>query len=310
MITSRKNPFVQRARAVREGRERGLIFVEGLRLCEEAEAAALDFEFVLYDAALEHDERAARLLSSLRRRCREVLAASREVIESASDTKTSQGVIAVARRPGFSNSPTHSPTQTTAHSSAHSPASSPPHLPPYSPSHSPGLQPASGLTPGITPGLIGRGVNPLVVVMHRVNNPSNAGAMLRVAEAAGATSVVATQGSTDLFSPKSLRGSMGSAFRLPVWAGPSYEEALSWCAENGVRTVATDLDARAAHTDLDWTVPRAVILGPEAGGLSPEEAGRADDAVRIPMREPVESLNVATALAVLLYEAARQRNFK
>lgn len=264
MITSRKNPFVQRARAVREGRERGLIFVEGLRLCEEAEAAALDFEFVLYDAALEREERAARLLDALRRRCREVWAASREVVESASDTKTSQGVIAVARRP-----------QQT-----------------------------------VTSGLIRRGAVPLVVVMHRVNNPSNAGAMLRVAEAAGATSVVATQGSTDLFSPKSLRGSMGSAFRLSVWAGPELEEVLGWCSENGVRTVATALSAQKTHTDLDWTVPRAVVLGPEAGGLTPEEASRADERVRIPMREPVESLNVATALAVLLYEAARQRSFK
>jgi tRNA G18 (ribose-2'-O)-methylase SpoU len=103
---------------------------------------------------------------------------------------------------------------------------------------------------------------------------------------------------------------MGSAFRLPVWAGPTLEEVLGWCAERGVRAVATAAGAPGRHTDLDWTLPRAVILGPEAGGLSEEEVRRADDSVRIPMRAPVESLNVATALAVLLYEAARQRNFK
>ncbi len=207
MITSRKNPFVQKARAAREGRERELIFVEGLRLCEEAAAARLGFEFALYDPLLEGDERAARLLKTLRGVCPQVLPAGRDVIESASDTKTSQGVVAVARRPH--------------------------HLPAETP-HGPHL----------------------VVVMHRVNNPSNAGAMLRVAEAAGATAVLATGGSTDLFSPKSLRGSMGSAFRLPVWTGPTFDEVLNWCAARGVRTAAAAagaaLLAAAALAAVAW----------------------------------------------------------
>jgi TrmH family RNA methyltransferase len=144
--------------------------------------------------------------------------------------------------------------------------------------------------------------------MHRVNNPSNAGAMLRVADAAGATGAVATGGSTDLFSPKSLRGSMGSAFRLPLWTGPTLQEVSAWCEARGVRPVAAATDAPQTHTTLDWTGPRAIIVGPEAGGLTPEETRAAAERVRIPMRAPVESLNVAVALGVLLYEAARQRN--
>ncbi|HYY98380.1 MAG TPA: RNA methyltransferase, partial [Pyrinomonadaceae bacterium] len=151
---------------------------------------------------------------------------------------------------------------------------------------------------------------PLLVILHRANNPSNAGAALRVAEAAGATGVVATRGSADLFSPKSLRGSMGSAFRLPVWAGATFEEALGWCAARGVRTTAADATARTSHTEVDWTTPRAVVLGPEAGGLSDEEVRACAESLRIPMREPVESLNLTTALAVILYEAARQRGFR
>jgi TrmH family RNA methyltransferase len=119
-----------------------------------------------------------------------------------------------------------------------------------------------------------------------------------------------TKGSTDPLSAKALRGSMGSAFRLPLWTGPTFEEALAWCAARGIRTVATAAGATSAHTDLDWTHARAVVVGPEAGGLSAEEARAADEAVRIPMREPVESLNVAVALAVVLYEAARQRGFR
>src|SRR5437660_1507251 len=150
---------------------------------------------------------------------------------------------------------------------------------------------------------------PLVVLMHAVNNPPNAGAMLRVAEAAGATAVITTRGSTDPLSPKALRGSMGSAFRLPLWTGATFEEALRWCTERGVRTVSADAEATTTHTEIDWTTPRAVVVGPEAGGLSDAEKRAADECVRIPMREPVESLNVAVALGVVLYEAARQRGF-
>ena len=261
-ITSRKNPLAQRARAVRDGRERELVFVEGVRLCEEALRASVRFESVLYARALAGDERGAALLQSLRAACRDAHAVSEDVLESVSDTKTPQGVVALARRPRAGRE---------------------------------GIERAAGV--------------PLVVVMHRANNPSNAGAALRVAEAAGATGVVFTKGSTDPLSPKSLRGSMGSAFRLPLWTGPSLGEALEWCAGRGIRAVATAAAAASAHTGIDWTQPRAVVVGPEAGGLTDEEVRAADDAVRIPMREPVESLNLATALAVVLYEAARQRLF-
>jgi TrmH family RNA methyltransferase len=263
IIKSRKNPLVQRAREVRDGRERELIFVEGVRLCEEATRAALDFEIVLHTPAMAGSERGARLLIDLGRRAARTQAADEEVFDFLSDTKTAQGVVALARRPRAGPEVIES-----------------------------------------------RNATPLVVVMHRANNPSNAGAMLRVAEAAGATAAVATHGSTDLFSPKSLRGSMGSAFRLPLWTGPSLAEVLEWCRARGVRLVATAADAEQAHTELDWTTPRAVLVGPEAGGLTDEETRAADDRLRIPMRPPVESLNVAVALGVVLYEAARQRGWE
>ena len=253
---------MQRARAVRDGREREYVFVEGLRLCEEALRAEVVFDFVLHTRSLEETERGARLLASLREVCPRVVAVSDDVLESVSDTKSPQGVLAVARRP------------------------------------------ASG--PEV---LVRVTSTPLVVILHGANNPSNAGAALRVAEAAGATGVVVTRGSADIFSPKSLRGSMGSAFRLPVWAGATFAEALAWCAGRGIRAVATDARAGATHTEIDWTTPRAVVLGPEAGGLSDEEVRACAESLRIPMREPVESLNLTTALAVVLYEAARQRGF-
>ncbi len=261
-ITSRRNPLVQRARAARDGRESGLVFVEGVRLCEEALRAGVEFELVLYTRGFVEEARGAKLLESLRVVCPAVQHVGDDVLDSVSDTKTPQGVVALARRPLTGREV---------------------------------VERAEGV--------------PLVVVIHRANNPSNAGAMLRVAEAAGATAVVLTRGSTDPLSAKALRGSMGSAFRLPLWTGPTLEEALAWCAERGIRTVATAADAKSTHTELDWTQPRAVVVGPEAGGLTDVEARGADESVGIPMREPVESLNVAVALAVVLYEAARQRGF-
>ena len=262
-ITSRRNPQALRARAARDGRERGLVFAEGVRLCEEALRAGAGLELVLYTRGLAEDARGARLLRELRDACPTVHLVSDDVLDSVSDIKTPQGVVALARRPRTGREV---------------------------------LERAEGV--------------PLVVVMHRANNPSNAGAMLRVAEAAGATGVIATEGSTDPLSARAVRGSMGSAFRLPLWTGPTLGEALGWCAGRGIRPVSTAAGAGASHTEVDWTGPRAVVVGPEAGGLTEEEVRAAGEAVRIPMRDPVESLNVAVALAVVLYEAARQRQFR
>ncbi len=260
-ITSRHNALVQQARAVRDGREAGLIFVEGLRLAEEAATGRLQIEAALFSDRFTHDERGSKLLAQLTSTGVRATEVSERVLASVADTKSPQGIVLLARCP-VADHATFEAAQT--------------------------------------------GV-PLVVITHGVNNPANAGAMLRVAEAAGATGVIATAGSADLFSPKALRGAMGSTFRLPLWTGAQFDEALRWCAMRGVRSVATDVRAPDTHTDLDWTGPHAVILGAEAGGLAAHEAASAAARIRIPMRAPVESLNVATALAVVLYEAARQR---
>src|ERR1700749_162685 len=99
LITSRRNPLAQLARAVRDKRERESVFVEGLRLCEEALRARVEFDFVLYTRTLEEAARGARLLASLREVCARVYAVSESVLESVSDTKTPQGVAAIVRRP-------------------------------------------------------------------------------------------------------------------------------------------------------------------------------------------------------------------
>jgi tRNA G18 (ribose-2'-O)-methylase SpoU len=147
----------------------------------------------------------------------------------------------------------------------------------------------------------------LLVVMHSINNPVNVGAILRTAEAAGATGAIATAHTSDPFSPKALRGAMGSAFRLPAWFGPTYEEVITWCADNGIHTICADAHGGTRYNEVDWTQPWALILGPESAGFSPEELRAAKQTVSVPMQGSVESLNVAVTAGVLLYEAARQR---
>lgn len=146
----------------------------------------------------------------------------------------------------------------------------------------------------------------LVLLAFDVQDPGNLGAMIRAAEAAGATGLIACGASADPFGWKALRGSMGSAFRLPV-ARASVEAALEAARAAGTRILAAV--PRVGHPlfETDLRRPTAFLLGSEGSGLPLGLLQQADATLTIPMRAPVESLNVAVAAALLLYEAARQR---
>jgi RNA methyltransferase, TrmH family len=160
-------------------------------------------------------------------------------------------------------------------------------------------------TPGASLGDLDLPPNPLVVVTEEVEKPGNVGAILRSADAVGASAVIAA-GGTDLFNPNVIRASVGTVFSMPVAAAPVAEVA-AWLRRLGLRIVATRIDAGRLHVDADLTGPVALVLGSEAAGLS--DAWRAPDveAVRLPMGGVADSLNVSVAAAVLLYEAWRQR---
>jgi TrmH family RNA methyltransferase len=152
----------------------------------------------------------------------------------------------------------------------------------------------------------GGGAGP-VVVLAGVGDPGNAGTLLRSAEAAGARAVVATAGSVDLFAPKVVRASAGSVFRVPVVVDAGIDDLLLALAGAGVTTVGTAADAVVPYDRTDLTAPLALVLGNEAHGLDPALARQLDSTVSIPMAGEVESLNVAMAGTLLLFEAARQR---
>ena len=147
---------------------------------------------------------------------------------------------------------------------------------------------------------------PLVAIACDVQDPGNVGAIIRVAEAAGATGVVAAGHSADPFGPKALRGSMGSAFRVPVATGQSGDVIRAARARGCIVQAAVAHDGRSLF-DLDLTRPTAVLLGSEGAGLRPALTDLADERFTIPMHPPVDSLNVAVAAALVLYEARRQR---
>ncbi|GBF74999.1 hypothetical protein PA598K_03374 [Paenibacillus sp. 598K] len=148
----------------------------------------------------------------------------------------------------------------------------------------------------------------LVVVLDGVQDPGNVGTIIRSADAVGADAVVLGRGCVDLYNPKTVRSTMGSLFHLPVIEG-ELTELLPEARRHGARLIGTSLHADNNCYAEDWTAATWLVLGSESRGLSQEVQALLDASVRIPMRGGSESLNVAMAATVLLYEAMRQREF-
>jgi TrmH family RNA methyltransferase len=162
--------------------------------------------------------------------------------------------------------------------------------------------------PRIDPAAAVAGSEPLIVVAVDVQDPGNMGALIRSAEAGGATGVVATTGSADPFGWKALRGAMGSAFRLPIARVADAYDAMTLVRRvAGLRIAATVRSAGIAMNEADLTGALALFVGSEGTGLPDDVVAQAELRITIPMAPPVESLNVAAAAAVLVYEARRQR---
>ncbi len=145
-----------------------------------------------------------------------------------------------------------------------------------------------------------------VAVLHSVRDPGNAGTVMRSADAAGADAVVFSATSVDVYNPKTVRASAGSLFHLPVVRGPDTAEALEALRSRGCRVYAMEARGDADLYELDLTLPTTFLFGNEAWGLPPEVASLADATVRVPIRGRAESLNLAAAATVCLFEWARQ----
>lgn len=148
---------------------------------------------------------------------------------------------------------------------------------------------------------------PLIVLAIDLQDPGNAGAVVRASEAGGATGVILAGASADAWGWKALRAAMGSTFRLPVLRERDPLGACATLTRHGVALVAAVPGRGRPMHDEDLRGPTALLLGGEGGGLAAPVVEAADRLVTIPMAAPVESLNVAVAAGVLVYEARRQR---
>ena len=261
-LRSRANPLYRRLRALKErAGERDLCLLEGPRLVLEALAAGLAVVEAAASPRAEASPAGPAALAELRQREVPVRRMAAELVASLSEAETSQGLLALARRPSIDEEEVFHRTP------------------------------------------------PLVLVADGVQNPGNLGGLLRTAEAAGASGAILTKGCADPFSWKALRGSMGSAFRLPHVRGGPIEKVLDTLAARGVAVLATAADGETRYDEADLRRPLALLVGSEGAGLSAEALRRAERRLRIPLARPVESLNVGVAAALVLYEAARQRGF-
>jgi RNA methyltransferase, TrmH family len=145
----------------------------------------------------------------------------------------------------------------------------------------------------------------LVAVAAEISEPGNAGTLIRIADAMGADAVVLGGNSVDPYNGKCLRASAGSIFAVPVVSEPDAGGAVSALRSAGLQVLATTVDGEISLDDADLSTPTAWLFGPESHGLSEELATVAAHRIRIPMSGGAESLNVAAAAAICLYQSAK-----
>ncbi len=150
------------------------------------------------------------------------------------------------------------------------------------------------------------GEMPFLLVAESIEKPGNLGTMLRSADAAGVDAVIVCDPCTDINNPNVVRASIGTLFSVPVAAAPT-TEVIAWLKEKGIQTLAATPHTDRDYDSVDLAIPLAIVVGSEQYGLHSQWMNEADVQVRIPMMGQADSLNVAAAATILLYETLRQR---
>ncbi len=259
MIDSPRSAAVKRVAGLKQKRARsetGLALLEGPQVVREVLAHAPESVTEVFFTS-EAFGRFPELAAAADAAGVEVELASEEALAAMADTRTPQGVVAVARQ---------APVR---------------------------------LRDAVPPGAR------LVVVLDEVQDPGNAGTIIRAADAAGADSVILTGASVDPYNPKVVRSTTGSLFHLRIATGASLADALSVVREAGLAVLAADMGGEPLPSLGDaLAAPTAWLFGNEAHGLSKPARALADRTVAVPLYGPAESLNLATAAAVCLYASA------
>jgi len=149
--------------------------------------------------------------------------------------------------------------------------------------------------------------DPLLIGCIKIQDPGNLGTIIRSADAAGATAVLLSKGTVELYNQKVVRSTMGSLFHLPVVEFGEAIIGLKELKSKGIKLVAADLSGKKNYWQADLSGPTAILIGNEAAGLSGDILKICDETVKIPMPGKAESLNAAMSATLVMYEALRQR---
>lgn len=150
----------------------------------------------------------------------------------------------------------------------------------------------------------------LFIILEDIQDPGNLGTVFRTAEAVGASGIIMSHQTVDVYNPKTIRSTMGSVYRVPFLCVEDISSIIKVLQGKGVCVYAAHLDGQDYYEDFDYRKGTAFLIGNEGNGLRRETTACADALVKIPMEGQVESLNAAVASSVLLYEAYRQRMIK
>ncbi len=277
---------LEKSRKARDAQ--GLFVVEGKKMFLEAPVESL----VCVIAEKDFSEANPKLLERLPGGVPVIADVRAERFAGLSDTKTPQGILAVLKKPSIKPEEI---LRRLSEGGRGVPDSG---------------EPLYNIEETLRPALkAGKPVRkaPLLLFLEDLQDPGNAGTILRTAEAAGVDAVFCTKNTVDYYHPKTIRSTMGSIFRVPQCVVEDVPDFFGTLRKAGIRSFAAHLRGKRAYDEEDYRGGSIFLIGNEGSGLSETAAAGADALIRIPMAGEVESLNAAMAAGILMFEASRQR---
>ena len=282
IISSTKNEKIKNISALLKSKkvrdEQGVFVIEGIRIFKDTLKTAPEYiesvyisESVLFDSQPKIGDISAvtkitTLFDVSLSNTVSVYVVKDSVLDSVSGTVTTQGVIAIVRKPNttLENLLTAGNAKNAGNSIIH--------------------------------------IKTRLLILENIQDPGNLGTMLRTAEAAGMTGIIMSGDCTDIFSPKVARASMGSIFRMPFVYCDDFIKALNEIKENGITIYAAYLHGGVPYKEIAFDNNYAILIGNEGNGLTDEAVNAASKRIFIPMSGEIESLNAAVAAAILMYK--------
>lgn len=160
----------------------------------------------------------------------------------------------------------------------------------------------------VLPGIYERGETPLLLILDRITDVRNFGAIVRSAECAGVHTIVIPEKGMAQIGADAVKTSAGAIHHLPICKVKNMDDTIRFLKESGVQIAAATEKGNKRYTDADYTVPVAIVMGSEDTGISASVLKLADEQLKIPIKGHIESLNVSVSAALMIYEAVRQRN--